>query len=106
MTTGENPAYPQQDQSCYQIGGTHGSLTVPQLELWSYGEKRSWWEPLRRERVPFVPEDPLVVQIRHFCAVIREGATPIMSGREGLETLKVIEAVKRSAETGAMIGIA
>jgi predicted dehydrogenase len=105
LTTGENPAYPQQDQSCYQIGGTHGSLTIPQLELWSNPDKRSWWEPLVRERVPFTPEDPLKVQIRHFCEVIRDGATPVVSGREGLNTLKVVEAVKRSAATGAMIRI-
>lgn len=103
MTTGENPVYPQQDQSCYQIGGTHGSLTIPQLEVWSNPGKRSWWEPLVRERVPVVQEDPLRVQVRHFCDVIRKGAAPIASGREGLNTLKVIAAVQRSAETGAMV---
>lgn len=106
MTTGENPAYPQQDQSCYQIGGTHGALTVPQLELWSNPGKRSWWEPLRRERVPFVAEDPLRVQLRHFGEVIRAGAEPVVSGREGLATLKVVEAVKQSARTGTMIAVA
>jgi predicted dehydrogenase len=105
MTTGENPAYPQQDQGCYQIGGTHGALTIPQLEIWSNPGKRSWWEPLLRERVPVTPEDPLRAQMRHFCAVIREGATPIASGREGLNTLKVIAAVQRAAETGASVTI-
>jgi len=105
LTTGENPAYPQQDQSCYQIGGTHGSLTIPQLELWSNPGKRSWWEPLVRERVPYTPDDPLKVQIRHFRDVIRGSATPIVSGREGLNTLKVVDAVKRSAASGTMITI-
>lgn len=105
MTTGENPVYPQQDQSCYQIGGTHGSLSIPQLEIWSNPGKRSWWEPLVRERVPVVPEDPLRVQVRHFCNVIRNGVAPIASGREGLNTLKVIAAVQRSAEIGAMVEV-
>lgn len=105
LTTGENPAYPQQDQSCYQIGGTHGSLTVPQLELWTHPDKRGWWEPLRRERVPFVPDDPLRVQLRHFCEVIRGEAEPLVSGREGLKTLAVIEAVKRSARDGMPVVI-
>lgn len=105
LTTGENPAYPQQDQGCYQIGGTHGALTIPQLEIWSNPGKRSWWEPLLRERVPVVPDDPLKVQIRHFCDVIRDGAAPTASGREGLETLKVIAAVQRAAETGSMVEI-
>jgi predicted dehydrogenase len=103
LTTGENPAYPQQDQSCYQIGGSEGSLTIPQLEVWWNKGKRSWWEPLARERVPFTPEDPLKAQIRHFCEVIRGRAEPIVSGREGLATLKVIEAVKQAARTGETI---
>jgi predicted dehydrogenase len=58
--------------------------------------------PLARERAPFVPGDPLRVQIRHFCAVIRGEAAPIASGREGLNTLKVIEAIKASSRTGVM----
>jgi predicted dehydrogenase len=106
LTAGENPAYPQQDQSCYQIGGTHGSLTIPQLELWSNPGKRSWSEPLIRERVPVTLDDPLAAQIRHFREVIRGKAAPIMPGREGLETLKVIEAVKQSARSGSKIRIA
>ncbi|CAH1651961.1 MULTISPECIES: Gfo/Idh/MocA family oxidoreductase [unclassified Chelatococcus] len=106
LTTGENPAYPRQGESCYQIGGSHGALTIPQLELWSNPGERSWREPLRRERIPFLPDDPLKLQIRHFCDVIRGRAAPIVSGREGLNTLKVIEAVKHAARTGMAIKIA
>src|ERR1700694_1795549 len=49
-TTGENPDYPHTDQICYQIGGTHGSLSVPRLELWTNEAKRGWLEPFRIER--------------------------------------------------------
>jgi predicted dehydrogenase len=105
LTAGENPAYPRQDQPCYQIAGTHGALALPSLDVWSYPDKRSWWEPLARERVSFVPEDPLKLQIRHFCDVIRGQARPIMPGREGLATLKVAEAIKEAARTGATIAI-
>lgn len=100
LTSGENPAYPRQDEGCYQIGGTHGSLTIPQLEVWSNAGKRSWWTPLARERSSFKPEDPLKIQIRHFCDVIRGDATPIVSARDGLNALKVIEAIKESARSG------
>jgi predicted dehydrogenase len=103
LTSGENPAYIQPDQSCCQIAGTHGSLTIPQLELWANPGERSWTEPLVRQRLPYVPGDPLRLQIRHFCDVICAKATPIVSGREGLATLRVIEAVKESARTGTMI---
>jgi predicted dehydrogenase len=105
LTTGENPAYPRQDQSCYLIGGTEGSLTVPQLEVWWNRGPRSWWEPLARERVPYVPADPLQEQVRHFCAVVRGQAQPLVSGREGLRTLQVVEAVKEAARTGATVAL-
>jgi predicted dehydrogenase len=106
LTTGENPAYHQTDQSCYHIGGTHGSLALPKLEVWQNKEKRSWWEPVYAERFPFVFEDPLRVQIRHFCRVIRREEQPLVSGREGLNSLKLTAAVKEAARTGELIGIA
>jgi predicted dehydrogenase len=52
-----------------------------------------------RERVPYIPDDPLALQIRHFCDVIRGEAAPANTGREGLNALKVIDAIKRSALT-------
>jgi predicted dehydrogenase len=105
LTAGENPVYPQQDQFCYQIGGTHGSLALPQLDLWTYAGARSWWEKLQHERVPIAPEDPLKLQIRHFCDVIEHGAAPLVSGRDGLNTLKVIEAIKAASRTGTRVTV-
>ena len=40
-----------------------------------------------------VAADPLGLQVRQFCRVIRGTEPPLVSGREGLETLKVIAAV-------------
>ncbi|OHV20089.1 Gfo/Idh/MocA family oxidoreductase [Rhizobium sp. RMa-01] len=97
MTTGENAAYPKTEEACYMIGGTHGSLAVPSLDIWCNPAERSWLEPFDRKRINVETEDPLVLQIRQFCKVIRGHEKPLVSGREGLETLKVIEAVKRSA---------
>jgi predicted dehydrogenase len=104
-TTGENPAHPHTDQSCYQIGGTHGSLTVPKLEVWHNRDKRSWYESIYKEHFPFEFEDPLSVQIRHFCRVIRGLEEPVVSGREALNSLKLIAAVKDAAQTGGVIYI-
>ena len=103
MTTGENPAYPRTGETCYLIGGTHGSLAVPSLEIWNNAEKRSWTEAIQRDSAEFQKEDPLVIQIRQFCKVVRGEEVPLVSGRQGLETLKVIEAVKRSAASGERV---
>jgi predicted dehydrogenase len=105
QTTGENPAYPRTDQSCYHIGGTNGSLSLPRLELWTNDAKRSWWEPFRIERYVAADQDPLRLQIQQFCRVIRSEEKPLVSGREGLMTLKVIDAIKRAANTGKLVKI-
>ena len=103
MTTGENPAYPKVDKACYVIGGTHGSMTIPALDLWKNPDKRSWWVPLDKSRIVFDEADPLALQIQQFCKVIRGEEPPLVSGREGLNTLRVISAVKQAARSGELI---
>jgi predicted dehydrogenase len=103
MTTGENPAYPRTEEPCYVIGGTHGSLTVPGLDIWTNMGERSWLSPIKKARIAVDHDDPLTLQIRQFCKVIRREEEPLVSGREGLKTLKVIDAVKRSAATGERV---
>ena len=105
LTSGENPVYPRTEESCYLIGGTRGSLAIPHLDFWHSQDKRGWWEPIHRERLPVETEDPLALQIRHFCHVIRREQHPLVTGREGLDTLKVIIAVKESAATGQSVQI-
>ncbi|TCD16694.1 Gfo/Idh/MocA family protein [Oricola cellulosilytica] len=99
-TARENPAYPPTNQVCYMIGGTHGSLELPGLRVWRNRGKRSWWEPLCAEQLTHDFGDPLVHQIRQFASVIRGEEMPLCSGRDGLEALRVVDAVKKSATTG------
>ncbi|CCD98691.1 Gfo/Idh/MocA family oxidoreductase [Bradyrhizobium sp. STM 3809] len=100
FTSGENPAYSRTQESCYQIGGTKGSLAIPQLDLWRHPDAASWWAPIASERLSYRMQDPLALQIANFCAVIRGTAAPVVSGREGLTTLRVIAAIKRAAASG------
>ncbi|MDV7270934.1 Gfo/Idh/MocA family oxidoreductase [Thioclava sp. A2] len=103
LTTGENPAYAPTQQACYQIGGTHGSLDLPSGRVWSHPAKRSWWEPLTARYSPRGNGDPLILQAEQFARVIRDGEAPLVSGREGLRTIELIEAVQRSAATGQRV---
>ncbi len=105
-TTGENAIYPQTDQICYHLGGTQGSLAIPRLDLWHNGETRSWWEPFHVERTIAARQDPLRLQIQQFARVIRGEEAPLVSGREGLNTLRVIAAVKQAAKSGEMVRMA
>jgi predicted dehydrogenase len=106
QTTGENPVYPETDQSCYFIAGTEGSLTIPKLELWRNPGTRSWWEPFEVERHYAPKADPLPLQIAQFVRVIRGEEAPLVPGREGLAGMKIIDAIKRAAATGETIGMA
>ena len=103
LTSGENPAYSHTQEACYTIGGTLGSLTIPYLDLWFNRTKPSWVEPIEHERLPVEHENPLALQIRNLCGVIRGTAQPVVTAYEGLQTLRVIEAIKKSAATGEKI---
>lgn len=104
FTAGENPAYPHVQTDAYRIAGTHGSLSFPDLNLWSHVNTRSWWEPIEARQLNVETYDPLVAQIQHFMDVCR-GATPIVSGRDGLRSLQVVEAIKRAADTGVAVSL-
>jgi predicted dehydrogenase len=103
LTARENPAYPPTSQSCYLLGGTHGSLSLPDLTLWQNNGMRSWWQPISAITLPHDSSDPLVNQIAQFAAVIRGEEQPLVSGEEGLKTLRVIEAIQSSAKSGETV---
>lgn len=105
MTSGEYPVYPVTDQSCYHIGGSHGSLSVPDLKLWSQGQERDWWSPLSATVMPRESSDPLINQIRHFVEVIAGREAPLVSGQEGYRTLQVVEAIQAAAASGQTVAL-
>jgi predicted dehydrogenase len=107
QTSMENTTYASYpDEDCYHLAGTRGSLSVPTMRLKIYGGERSWWQPFESSTVDLERSDPLANQIEHFAAVIRGEAEPICSGRDGLRTLRVVEAVLEATRTGASVDIA
>ncbi|MGX9357446.1 Gfo/Idh/MocA family protein [Roseobacteraceae bacterium S113] len=105
LTAGENPAYHQTDQSAYRIGGTHGSLTVPDLKLWSQENGPHWWEPMNVAQQQVAHGEALVNQLLHFADVVAGRAAPLVSGADGLAALRVIEALKEAAESGCLVDV-
>ncbi len=106
QTSRENKAYPSyDDEDCYVITGTFGSLSVPTMRLKTYGktEDRSWWKPFDISVADMTREDPLARQIEHFGAVIRGKVKPIVSARDGCENLRITHAIVESSRTGLTI---
>jgi len=104
QTAGENPTYARSDdEDCYLLAGTHGSLGVPTMRLRTYPGERSWGQPFHTEVVRVDRADPLAPQREHFCAVIRGEAQPVLSGRDALQTLRVTLTIHEAALTGQII---
>ena len=108
-TSRENPAYPSyDDEDCYVITGTNGSLSLPTMRLKTYPgpDQRSWWKPFEQGVVGMVREDPLARQMEHFGAVVRAEAQPLVSARDGLQNLRVTEAITAAARSGHTVHLA
>ena len=106
QTSQENRAYAAYpDEDCYVVVGTRGSLAVPTMRLKVYerDEDRSWWKPFRTAVADVERSDPLAHQLAHFCAVIRGEAKPLVNARDGLQNLRVTEAIAEAARTGEVI---
>ena len=106
QTSQENKSYPTYpDEDCYVIAGTLGSLSIPTMRLKVFGKpvERSWLTPMTASVTALDRSDPLVHQLAHFCAVIRGEASPLVSARDGLMNLRVVDAIAESARTGATV---
>ena len=108
QTSGENKAYSRyDDEDCYVITGTDGSLSVPTMRLKTYATPadRSWWKPFEVGLAGMVRGDPLANQLEHFGAVIRGEAEPLVSAHDGLMNLRVTEAIAMAASSGHTVEI-
>jgi predicted dehydrogenase len=108
QTSRENTSYASyDDEDCYCVSGTQGSLAVPTMRLKTYArpEDRSWWKPFETGIVDMVRADPLQRQLAHFCALARGEVAPLVSARDGLANLQVTEAISEAAASGATVSI-
>src|SRR5437667_1474402 len=106
QTSQENKSYSTYpDEDCYVIVGTNGSLSVPTMRIKYYAgkEERSWWKPFLTRTEEFERIEPLAAQIEHFAAVIRGDAEPLVTARDGLQNLRVTDAIAEAARTGRVV---
>ena len=96
MNSKENSDFPHVQQNCYLIGGSEGSLSIPDLKVWSHDHAPDWTNSFSTKILNYDLNDPLVDQIKHFSDVIRNKTEPLVSGEEGLKSLQVIEAIEKS----------
>ena len=106
QTSGEDPSYPRHPgEDCYHLAGTAGSLSIPTMRLTTFDGEPSWRSPFVASTVEVEPADPLTNQIAHFAEVVRGATAPLCSGRDGLRSLRVVDAVLESARTGLPVDL-
>mgnify|MGYP006271041309 CR=1 FL=1 len=105
LTSGENPLYPHSiETACYHFAGTRGSLDLPTMLLRTFAidSEPSWISRAKRQEVPVVPKDPLASQLSHFERIIMGTDVPLVSAEDGLEYLRVVEAVHKASALGGI----
>jgi len=108
QTSQENKAFPTyEDEDCYVIAGTHGSLAVPTMRLKTHARDadRSWFKPFEAGVVAMERADPLARQMAHFASMVRGECEPLVSAAHGLANLVVVEAITEAARTGRPVNI-
>jgi predicted dehydrogenase len=108
QTSQENMAYTSyDDEDCYVIAGTMGSLAVPTMRMKTYAKSadRSWFKPYQVSRVVLEREDPLHLQMDHFIRVIQGVDEPLVSAHDGMQNLLVIEAIALAAATQQTVNL-
>lgn len=107
-TSGEDPRYAKAhtgEDDCYLVAGTFGSLAIPTMRLQRYrtAADQSWHKALEKSVIPLEVADPLARQIAHFADVIRGKAKPLVSARDGLQNLRVVDAIVEAARSGRVV---
>lgn len=106
LTAGDSPRFPAHDVNSHRFVGTDAGLTLPRLEIWRHDGARDWTVPMTMTRADVAREDPYIRQIRHFRAVVEDGAPTHVGAIEGARNMAVMEAVRRSVETGSRTEVA
>ncbi|MDE0025218.1 MAG: Gfo/Idh/MocA family oxidoreductase [Spirochaetaceae bacterium] len=106
QASGESPQFPVNEQNPVRFFGTEAALEFPRLVVWRHRGRKSWTSPLAAERVSVPGGDAFALQLSHFAAVVRDGAAPLVTGREGQRTLAATLALFEAARTGRSVALA
>lgn len=89
-------------ENSMQVFGTKGSFGFPNMDLYYYDQDAfGWTHELKHEHFEVELNSPLKAELEHFIDLCKGRETvPRCSGEEGLQTLKIVNGVFESAETG------
>lgn len=92
-------------ENSLRVFGTKGSFGFPNMDLYYYDEDAyGWTSPMHHEHFEVEKNDPMTAELDHFVDLCKGRETvPRCTGENALDTLKVINAILESAETGTPV---
>lgn len=89
-------------ENSLRVFGTKGSFGFPNMDLYYYDENAfGWTSPMLHEHFTVEKNDPMTAELEHFVDLCKGRETvPRCTGENALDTLKVINAILESADTG------
>ncbi|MBP8718195.1 MAG: Gfo/Idh/MocA family oxidoreductase [Candidatus Atribacteria bacterium] len=92
---------------CYFFFGKKASLAFPSLTLFSYEKEfgEGWHRPLKKQTLLAERFDVLEEELKHFYELIEGKVESKITASDALETLRVIDALKRSSKSGESISL-
>ena len=109
QSTEETLAFPFiPDGVAYEVVGTRGALSVPNLAKYGYDPSVSpdWHSPLSRTYLAVAPRGSFQAQLDHFLEVARGECEPLVSAEDASRTLALLEAAALAARTGTAVDVA
>lgn len=100
--SGENPNIATTGVSSWRIGCSEGAFEFPILRVWKNDGPGlgDWSKPLASHSLSSDPVVPLARQLEHFVDLVHGVSNqPMVSGREGMNTLRAVKAIMHAAQT-------
>ena len=109
--SGENPNISHTGYGGMRIFGTKGSIEFPSLRSWAHETKDGHWGlPIHANnqtvQEALGSEIALTSQLQNFVNMITNGATPLVSVLDGVQSVRIIEAIHQSAKNGKSVRVA
>jgi predicted dehydrogenase len=90
QATEDDPTFPHHPaQPCLMIAGSRGSVSVPDMTVFSQSEP-SWLEPVTEDRRPVAGADAFARQLAHFADVAAGRARSLVPPDDALRSLEVV----------------
>ncbi|HEY9661313.1 MAG TPA: Gfo/Idh/MocA family oxidoreductase, partial [Allocoleopsis sp.] len=89
--------------STYQVVGTKGDLRVNPAYPWQGELKHYLTVNGETQEHTFAPHDQLAAELDYFAECIKQNREPEPSGIEGLNDVRIIQALEHSIETGSFV---